>query len=56
MPHYIAVKHRAAGSPSVHFGPFATLAELFEWATKNGLTVAVVELTDPDSSPDEWWS
>lgn len=55
MPKYMAVKHRAFGSPSVHFGPFDSLNDLHEWAVRNSLSVAVVELVDPDSPPDCWW-
>ena len=53
---FVAVRHRAFGSPSVHFGPFVTLDELFAWSEKHGLVVAVMSLVDPESDESTWWN
>lgn len=52
---YVAVRHRAAGSPSVYFGPFDTWDELTAWADQTGFPVQVINLVDPESSRDGWW-
>lgn len=54
-PQYIALKHRASGSPTVYWGPFTSLESLQLWATTHGLQVSVLELTDPTSDPRAWW-
>jgi hypothetical protein len=41
--------------PSVHWGPFASLADLGRWADANDLRVGVIVLTDPASDPSTWW-
>lgn len=51
---WVAIRHRAAGSRSVHFGPF-TYAELVEWTRSIGFGVELVELVDPASDPERWW-
>lgn len=52
---FIAVRNRAAGSPSVYFGPFATWSELVAWLDSVGFVCEVWNLTDPYSPRDGWW-
>jgi hypothetical protein len=52
---FIAVRHRAAGSSSVYFGPFATMDDLRDWANEHRMSVGVIVLVDPSSDPDGWW-
>lgn len=50
---FIAILHRAG--QSVHFGPFATYAELRDWQRLAGFPVEVVNLVDPNSPRNIWW-
>lgn len=43
----VASYHRAFSSPSLYFGPFATMAELRDWANQVNLSVSVTELIEP---------
>lgn len=52
---FVAVRHRAAGSGSVYFGPFATWADLRAWMETITFGVQIVPLVDPHSPPDTWW-
>jgi len=52
---WIAVKHRAAGSSSVYFGPFESLAALSAWAIEVDMSVGAIPLVDPNSPASTWW-
>lgn len=53
---YIVVKNRAAGSPSVYWGSFASVEEAERWATKHRLIAGVIEVRHPDTPEHEWWN
>jgi hypothetical protein len=52
---WVAVKHRAAGSSSVYFGPFESLSELSAWAIEVDMSVGAIELVNPNSPASTWW-
>jgi hypothetical protein len=47
----VAVKNRAAGSPSVYWGPFASIEDVQAWSTSHGVSVGVILLEDPKDGP-----
>lgn len=52
---FIAVRNRAY-SPSVFFGPFNRLEDVFKFSEDHDVAVAIHELIDPaESSPEDWW-
>lgn len=53
---YVAVKHRAAGSSSIFFGPFNSIDDLQAWCIINQITVGVIELVNPESDESTWWN
>lgn len=53
---FIAIRHRAAGSPSVFFGPFDTYAAVVEFVRSNNLPCEVVNLVNPASPYSTWWN
>lgn len=50
---YVAAKHRAAGSPSVHFGPWDTVDAAYDWLNERGFTAQIIPVAPPtsDTSP-----
>lgn len=55
-PCYFAVKNRAAGSPSVYWGPFSTADEATRWAHTHRVQVGIVEALHPDTPESKWWN
>lgn len=52
---YFAVKNRAAGSPSVYWGPFESPEAVTKWANQHRIQVGIIEALDPQTPESKWW-
>ncbi len=55
MARYITVRNRAAGSSSVHFGPFLSIEAAQAFIKQAGVGMSIIELVGPTTDPETWW-